>query len=261
MLRALTHVISPRLSDCELTFIKREPIDWQLAESQHQAYCQMLRRLGLRVDRLTQNSQYPDACFVEDTAVVLDEIAILCCPGAPSRRPETALIAQALAPWRQVKTLRLPATLDGGDVLLVGKTLLVGESTRTNQLGIQALAELTAPFGYRVVMLKPQGSLHLKSVCTALDDQTLIVIPGCLEQGSLEKLNQEKFKLIETALNEDAAANVLRVGEMLCVQAGCPETLAQIQKLGYRTEVIDTRELAKAEGALTCLSLIFRTPD
>lgn len=254
MLRAITHTLSPQMSACELTFISRETIDLARAQAQHQAYCQTLEKWGVTVETLTGNADYPDACFVEDTAVVLDELAILCCPGAASRRPETPLIARALAPWREVLPITLPATLDGGDVLRVGKTLLVGESTRTNSLGIQTLAELIRPYGYRVIPLIPRGSLHLKTVCTALDDETLILSPD-----SLDTTNLAGFRLIETAAGEAAAANVLRVGETICVQAGCPETLARIQALGYTCEVIDTSELAKAEGALTCLSLIFET--
>lgn len=254
MLWAITHEVSPRLGECELTFHAREPIDLGLAEQQHAAYCRMLERLGARVERLTANHEYPDSCFVEDTAVVFDELAVICSPGAESRRGETALIAAELTKHREVVAVELPATIDGGDVLQVGKSVFVGRSRRTNRLGIERLATLLAPYGYQVEAVETTGSLHLKSACTAIDEGTLFVTPQWVDTQSLAR-----FELVPTPPDEPAAANVLRVGEVLCLAAGFPRSAEILASRVPRLELVEISELRKAESGLTCSSLIFES--
>src|SRR5215213_5453880 len=170
MLRALTHKISPAITECELTFVARSPIDFQLATRQHDDYCAVLTRLGVTVEELSGNESYPDSCFVEDTAIVVDELAIMCSMGVASRRGETQLIERELSRYRDIARIRLPATIEGGDVLRVGKKLLVGDSSRTNAQAVEELARILEPSGYEVVPVKTKGSLHFKSACTALND-------------------------------------------------------------------------------------------
>jgi dimethylargininase len=254
MLWAITHQVSPRLGECELTFHTREPIDLALAARQHAAYCRILERLGARVERLTANSEYPDSCFVEDTAVVFEELAVICSPGAESRRGETALIAAQMAKHREVTAIELPATIDGGDVLQVGKSVFVGRSRRTNQQGIERLGALLTPYGYRVEAVETNGSLHLKSACTAIDERTLFVNPRWVDTAPLAR-----FELLPTPLDEPAAANVLRVGEVLCLAAGFPRSAELLASRVPRLELVEISELRKAEAGLTCSSLIFES--
>jgi dimethylargininase len=170
MLRALTHKVSPGIAECALTFIERSPIDFQLATRQHEDYCAALDRLGVTVTELSENELYPDACFVEDTAIVLDELAVICSMGVQSRRGETKLIERELSRYREIAHIALPATIEGGDVLRIGKKILVGESSRTNLQGIEKLRKLLEPLGYQVITVQTKGSLHFKSACTAIND-------------------------------------------------------------------------------------------
>src|ERR1051326_2602421 len=159
---AVTRAVSPRLAECELTHLAREPIDIPRACAQHAAYEQLLCTLGDEIVRLPPAPDLPDGVFVEDTALVLGEIAVITRPGARTRRLETSSVAALLAGYRGLRYLTPPATLDGGDVLGVGRTLYVGRSTRTNQEGVEQLGDLLAPFDYRVVPVDFTGCLHLK---------------------------------------------------------------------------------------------------
>jgi dimethylargininase len=252
MLRAITHTVSPNISKCELTFVDRSPIDFGLATYQHQEYCAALERLGVRVTVLAENESYPDCCFVEDTAVVVNELAVICSMGAPSRRGETKLIERELSKYRETIRIALPATIDGGDVLTIGKKVFVGQSSRTSAEGIEALTRILGPLNYRVMPVSTKGSLHFKSACTAIDDETLFVNPDWVELGQLIG-----FRLIHTPPDEPASANVLRIGKTVCVQEGFPGAAELLARAGHRVEVIDTSELRKAEAGLTCSSIIF----
>jgi dimethylargininase len=254
MLRALTHKVSPRLAECEVTFVERSPIDLRLAARQHEDYCAALEKLGVVVRELSENESYPDSCFVEDTAIVLDEVAIICSMGVSSRRGETELIERELSEYRDIARISLPATIEGGDVLRIGKKIFVGQSSRTNLEGIEELARLTEPHGYRVVPVRARGSLHLKSACTAIDDETLFVNPDWVELDAFSG-----FNLLHTPAEEPWSANVLRVGETVCVQAGFPRAAALIEREHGRVELVDISELRKAEAGLTCSSIIFET--
>lgn len=255
MLRALTHQVSTRLAECEVTFVERSPIDLQLAAAQHDAYCAALERLGAVVTKLSENESYPDSCFVEDTAVVVDELAIICSMGVSSRRGETRLIERELSDYRDIARISLPATIEGGDVLRIGKKMFVGQSSRTNRQGVEELARILVPHGYCVLPVRVRGSLHLKSACTAIDEETLFVNPDGVELGALSG-----FKLLKTPDDEPGAANLLRVGKTTCIQAGFPRALELIERVAERVEVIDISELRKAEAGLTCSSIIFESP-
>ena len=253
MLRALTHEVSPRIVNCELTFIDRSPIDLGLAKYQHDNYCLMLEKLGVGVERLYENGSYPDSCFVEDTAIVVEELAVICSMGVASRRGETRLIERELSRYRKTAHIRLPATIEGGDVLRMGKKIFVGQTLRTNGQGIEELSKLLSPYGYTIVAVRTKGSLHLKSTCTAIDDETLFVNPEWVE---LDRLSE--FNLVRTPPEEPDSANVLRVGPVVCVQAGFPRAAELISRFVERVEIIDTSELRKAEAGLTCSSIIFQ---
>ena len=254
MLRAITHKVSPNISKCELTFVDRSPIDFELAKRQHEGYCAALERLGVAVTVLSENESYPDCCFVEDTAIVVDELAVICSMGAASRRGETKLIERELSKYRNIAHVSLPATIDGGDVLTIGKKIFVGLSGRTNAQAVEQLARILRPFEYYVAPVNTTGSLHFKSACTAIDDETLFVNPDWVDLDEFKD-----FKLIHTPPDEPASANVLRIGKTVCVQVGFPRAAELIASVVDQVEVIDTSELRKAEAGLTCSSIIFES--
>ena len=230
---------------------KREAIDLARAREQHRAYEACLAELGVRVISLPPEPEYPDAVFVEDPCVVLDEIAVMTRLGAPSRRGESASLARALEPYRPPRRLREPAILDGGDVMQVGKTLFVGVTGRSNAAGIAQLAAEAEPFGYRVRPVVVRGCLHLKSACTCIGDAVLIHRPWVDEAAFAG------VQLVDAP--EESPANVLLVKDTVLVSAAAPRTAELLCRMGRQVRLLDNSELTKAEGALTCCSLIFST--
>ncbi|MEW6286975.1 MAG: arginine deiminase family protein, partial [Chloroflexota bacterium] len=166
---AITRDVSPRFNECEITHIERTPIDVDRARAQHRGYVNALKQLGCNVLELPAEANLPDSVFVEDTAVILPEAAVLTRPGADSRKPEVESIAQALSPLVKLLTIREPATLDGGDVLVVGKHIFVGISTRSNDEAIRQLQQLLNGYGYTVTGIPLRDCLHLKSAVTRVD--------------------------------------------------------------------------------------------
>ncbi len=248
---ALTHAVSPNLAQCELSHRERLPIDYRLACQQHAAYCQALRALGCDIVELAVNRHLPDSTFIEDTAVVVDEIAILASMGVASRRPEVAGVAPVLASYRPVCQIQPPATLEGGDVLRVGRRLYVGLSGRTNAAGVAVLRTHLEPLGYDLREVPVRDCLHLKSACCALDDETLLVNPRWLAR---EHLADRRFVAVPE--QEPNAANILLVGGTVLMAAGFPRTLALVRDLGFSVETVDISELMKAEAAMTCSCIL-----
>lgn len=252
MLIGLTHTVSPAIAGCELTYIDRDPVDYGRAARQHADYCALLARRGLRVETLSESAGCPDSCFVEDTAIVFDEVAIIASMGAPSRRPERGAVRKFLARHRRLASIELPATIDGGDVVKAGRNVFVGLSTRTNALAVAEMRRILGPLGYVVRPVRVGGSLHLTTACSALDAETLLVNPRWVDLEPFEGL-----RVLAVSEDEPWSANTLRVGDAVCVEAGAPRTLELVRGLGREVEVLDISELRKAEGSLTCLSIIF----
>src|SRR5512147_1693627 len=175
MVLAITRAVSPRFAECEITHIERTPIDLNIACAQHQAYVQILKELGCQVIELPAEPDLPDSVFVEDTAFLLPEVAIITRPGADSRKPETESIVRALSPHIKLVHVREPATVDGGDVLVLGKSTYVGLSTRSNHAAIDQLNDLLRGYGYTAIGVEVHGCLHLKSAVSRVDDRTLLV--------------------------------------------------------------------------------------
>jgi dimethylargininase len=245
--------VAPTLDRCELTHVPREPIDLARAVEQHAAYAELLRSLGLEVVELPADPDFPDGCFVEDVAVVLDEAALLTMPGAASRRGEVATVGAALAAYRRLERTELPATLEGGDVLRIGRRLFVGRSARTNDAGIARLHAFAEPLGYEVVTVAVTGCLHLKSAVTALDAGRVLANPGWIDVAPFSG-----FEVLPVAPEEPGAANVLRMNGLVIAHAGFPRTVERIAALGYSVRTLDVSEFIKAEAALTCKSLLLR---
>ncbi len=253
-LHALCRAVSPSMLDCELSFIDREPIDLGLANTQHSAYVQALRALGVEVVELPFEASLPDSVFVEDTVLLFDELAVMTRPGAQSRRGEVASIEAAFSSYREIiARIFEPGTLDGGDVLQIGKRVFVGLSQRSNQAAIEQLSACLTPFGYQVIAVPMQDCLHLKSSVTALSDDTVLINPDWVDVGYFKDYRQ-----ICVANTEPHAANVVRVNGAILMPSNFPETQALIQAAGFVVHTVDVSELQKAEGAVTCCSVLFQ---
>jgi dimethylargininase len=257
MLLAVTRKVSPGIGRCELTHLKRTPINVELACRQHEAYEHALTELGCTVQSLPAEPDLPDSVFVEDTAIVLDEVAVITRPGAASRRPETSSIAASLRPYRSLVELQTPATLDGGDVLRIGRTLYVGMSGRSNQVAIQQLETLLQPFGYTVRGVPVCGCLHLKSAVTQVAPDTMLFNPKWISAEPFRRQYRD-LRSLEIAPEEDYAGNALMVGGSIIYPTCFPRTAEILISAGIALRFTDVSELQKAEGAVTCCSLILQ---
>jgi dimethylargininase len=255
MTLALTREPARDMSACELTYLGRQPVDVARATEQHRGYRQALEECGARVVTLPAIDELPDSVFVEDTAIVLDELAVLTSPGVASRRPEVRANAPEIARFRPVVQIQLPATIEGGDVLRVGHKLYVGLSPRTNLAGVAALSALVAPYGYEVRTVALRDCLHLKSGCTAVGDETILANPDWIDASVFRD-----YEIVAVHADEPWAANALRVGAQVCVGAPFPRTAEMLARGGYDVRAVDVSEFAKAEGGLTCMSLLFQQP-
>lgn len=248
---AITREISPRFNDCELTHIDRTPIDLDIARAQHHGYVNALKASGCEVVELPAEADLPDSVFVEDTAFILPEVAIITRPGADSRKPETESIVQALSPYKRCVQVHEPATVDGGDVLVIGKKIFIGLSTRSNQEAVDQLNIVLNELGYTVTGVHTRDCLHLKSAVTRVNNETLLINPNWVDVSHFEM-----YKLIEIDPNEPFAANCLPIGNVIIYPTSFPKTRAKLEEQGYKVVPVEVDELAKAEGAVTCCSLI-----
>ena len=253
-LTAITRQVSAGINNCELSFHARQRIDVAKAIAQHNAYQECLAELGARIVSLPVQPGLPDAVFVEDAALVVDEVAVITNMGAPSRRAESKSLAKTLSQYRPLKFLIEPATLDGGDVLRVGRSVFVGLSRRTNRHGIDQLRNLLRAYDYQVQPVEVKSCLHLKSACSYIGNDTIFVNRSWVDAGQLRG-----FELLDVPAEEPAAANALLLNDTVIVPAPFPKTLALLEKRGFSTQAIDLSELQKAEAGVTCCSLIFRS--
>jgi dimethylargininase len=251
MRTAITRAVPDSLAGCELTHLSRVPIDVARAAAQHHQYEEALRALGCALRHVPVAHDLPDSVFVEDVAIVLDEVAIITRPGAASRRPEREPVAAVLSEYRALESIAAPGTLDGGDVLRVGKRVYVGLSTRTNEDGARQLARTVERFGYTVQQVQMTDCLHLKSAATALEPDRVLCNPAWIDTAVFHGLD-----VIHVDPDEPHAANVLRVGHTIVSAAAHDRTVAGLRGMGYSVCVVDVSELAKAEAGVTCCSLI-----
>jgi dimethylargininase len=252
MLTAITRKVSSALGNCELSFIPRQPIDLEKARAQHHAYEDLLDRLGARVVSLPEEPDLPDSMFVEDPAVVFDEMAVICSLGTETRRNEAPSLAAALEKYRKLAHVKLPGLLEGGDVLRIGKKVFVGITKRSNPEGIRQLAAVVSKFGYEFTAVAVTGCLHLKSAVTYLGRNTLLA-----NRAWIDPARFAGFEWLDVDPSEPHAANSLAIGESVIFPASFPKTQEKIEGLGFKVASIDIGELQKAESGLTCSSLIF----
>ncbi|MFN2531841.1 MAG: dimethylarginine dimethylaminohydrolase family protein [Pyrinomonadaceae bacterium] len=253
--RAITRGVSRTIAACQLTYRSRVHIDYEKASSQLECYRQLLRKWD--VDQLTMpaNHTYPDACFVQDTAVILDELCVIASMGAEARRGEVSEVERMVSRFRSIHRIIHPATLDGGDVVQFGKRLFVGLSTRTNARGIAALGQIVEPFGYTIVPVPVNGGLHLTTGCGIVNDETVLLNPRWLDASAFRTLRQ-----LHVPEEEPWAANTIRVDNAVCLEEEAPRTIDLVQPYADTVDTLDISEFRKAEGSLSCLSLIYREP-
>ncbi len=247
----LVQTPSPQLSAGQRTFVDRAELDFDRAALQHRNYVKALAACGAEVNALDINENEPDGVFIEDTAIVLDEVAVLASMGTAARRQEPTALRPVLEQHRQVQAIESPARIEGGDVLRVGRKLIVGLSQRTDEAGIAALTQIVEPHGYSVTAIPIEQCLHLKTACTALPDGRLLVNPNWINTEALSG-----FDLVWIPPEEPWAANTLPLGNDVVLPAAHIETAELIQNLGFPVKPVDISEFAKAEGGVTCLSLV-----
>jgi len=252
MLIAVTRGVSASIVRCELTHLARVPIYVDRARAQHRAYEEALAEAGCTVVRVDAAPELPDAVFIEDAAVVLDEVAVITRPGAVSRRAETAAVAGVVGRYRPLQFISAPATIDGGDVMVAGRHVFVGVSSRTNEAAVDQMRTILRPHGYQVDPVVVTGCLHLKSAVTALSDVRLL-----LNSQWVARRQFPSFDLVEVDPLEPEAANIVRAGAHLVYPDAFPRTRDRLERAGVRVRTVDVSEIAKAEGAVTCCSLIF----
>ena len=253
MLFALTREISSSFQDCQLTLAARVPIDLERAKAQHDAYEWALVDLGCTVRRIDSAADMPDAVFIEDTAVVIGRTAIVTRPGAEPRRREIPAVAEALARFGlRLHQIEDPGTLDGGDVLVTGGgNVFVGASSRTNRAGIDQLRRILKRARHQVHTVPVQHCLHLKSAATAVGRDTLLINRDWAPPDAFRGLT-----LIEVDPDEPYAANALLIGEVAIYPAAFPKTRRRMESHGLQVRTLELDELAKAEGAVTCCSVL-----
>jgi dimethylargininase len=251
-IHAITRAVGASLGDCALTFVDRKPIDLARAEAQHAAYNEALRRAEAVVEVLPSDTALPDSVFVEDTAVVFDEAAVVTRPGTPLRQREAPAVTAALSAYRKLLRIVAPATLEGGDVLRLGRDFYVGISSRTNGQGFSQFASIVRAFGYRATPIGVKGCLHLKTAVTALDAETLLVNPSWIDAAALPVV-----RLLVVTPDEPFGANALVVNGVVHLSARWKRTRELVERAGFSVTALDVSEFEKAEAGVTCLSLIF----
>ena len=252
VLAAITRELNTDIGNSELTFLPRVEIDTALAFQQHKDYQSTLSRLGCDVAVVPTEPGLADSVFIEDTAMVLDEIAVLCRPGAISRQAEVSGVERVLMHHRTLASIRSPGTVDGGDLLCIGKSIYAGLSTRSNRSGIDQLRDIVASYGYSVKTVETSQCLHLKSAVSEVSPGSLLINSDWVSRSAFED-----FELIEVDKAEAHAANALRVGQSVIYPSSFPRTIDKLVARGIDVVPVDLSELQKAEGAVTCCSLIF----
>jgi dimethylargininase len=253
-LTAITREINADIGSCELTFLPRINIDLALAQGQHQRYQSTLASLGCEIVVVPTEPGLPDSVFIEDTALVLDEVAVLCRPGAASRRAEVAGVEEALRPFRTTRSIEAPGTVDGGDLLRVGNSIFAGLSTRSNQYGIDQLRDIVSNYGYSVTTVETTKCLHLKSAVSEVAPGMLLINPDWISTSAFND-----YELIEVDKEESHAANALRVEQTVIYPSSFPRTMEKLGAHGIDVAAVNLSELQKAEGAVTCCSLVLAT--
>jgi dimethylargininase len=246
---AITRGVSRNIANGQVTHVERVPLDYEIARTQHAQYVALLRELRCDVVELPADDAYPDCVFIEDTAIVLEDVAVITRPGANSRRGEVDAVADALAPFRPLRRIEAPATIDGGDVLVLGDRIYVGLSSRTNEEALAQLARLT---NREVIAVRTHHALHLKTAITRVAERTLLVNRDWVDVAPFAG-----WELIDVDASEPFGANAVRLRDVVIHASAFAKTGAKLEARGLTVRQVDADELAKVEGGVTCCSLLF----
>lgn len=249
---AIVREIANTYNNCVVTFSDTPLIDVSLAKQQHNNYCNVLSQVGVDITKLEADDNLPDCCFVEDTAIIIEDIAIITYLGTESRVNETYEIEKSLKNYKKIYHINLPGTIEGGDVLKIDKKIYVGISQRTNIEGINQLALIVKDKGYEVIGVNIWDTLHLKSACTYLGNNVVI-----FSQGHFDESIFSSYDTIIVPKEEEYCANTLTINGQVLIPKGFPITKGLITIKGFSVIELEMTEIQKAEGALTCLSLLF----
>lgn len=254
MLTAITREVSEGIDDCQLTYLPKERIDYQRAKTQHRLYRQLLSDLGVNVMVLPALDHLPDAVFVEDPVVVLDEVAVMAPLACDTRRDESEAIKSVIEEYRSVIQLTFPATLDGGDVLRINRTLYVGLSKRTNREAVAQLQKILSPLDYAVIPAHVKNCLHYKTGCSFLGNNTVLANKEWVDTSAFHQ-----YDLIPVDKSEPFAGNALYIGDTVIHSSSFPKTQTSLRERGFDVRTVDISELEKAEAGVTCLSILMDT--
>lgn len=227
-------------------------INIELAKAQHAQYCDILEQLGLTLIRIDPDDRFPDCCFVEDTAIVIGDKAVIAIMAPKSRRGEEIEVKSTLSKYKDIYEINPPGIIDGGDALRINEKIYIGLSGRTNQFAIQQMGTFISDWGYQIVPVKIKHILHLKSACTYIGNDYVVISHGYFD----EKIFSEYHKIIAPE-KEAYSANCLSVNGKVLIQKGYPNTKKLIEREGFETMEIEISEFRKGGGSLTCLSIIF----
>lgn len=228
-------------------------VDYENALKQHDAYVEALKKTGVKVTMVEPLEEYPDSCFVEDTAVLTKNCAIICNPGAPSRNGEQVSIHEALKDfYENIEEVKSPGTIDGGDVMMVGDYFYVGISERTNEEGARQFIEFLRKYDLDGIAVPLKEMLHLKTGLAYLENNNLLIAGEFIEDPMFKDFNK-----VVIPEDEGYAANCIWMNDYVLVPMGYPKVKKSIEKLGYKIIEVDTSEYKKLDGGLSCLSLRF----
>lgn len=248
---AITRALSPSITECQLTYMSRSGIDYETAAGQHMQYVSVLQKLGLDVITLPSEPSMPDAVFVEDTALLLDEVGVLTRP-CSLRERETLSIKAIIERYRHVVEMRRGTNLEGGDVIRNGRCLYVGQSTRSNRAGLEELSSIVSPYGYRLVPVEVRHCLHLSTAVSYLGDDTFLLNPDWVDKSLFAP-----YRVLETPSGEPWAANVLNVAGSIVIPSAFPHACELLAQAGHAVKQVNVGELLKAEAGVSCMALIF----
>jgi dimethylargininase len=248
----LVREISRSLGNCELLHVPRQPINIEMARQQHAAYVAALEAAGVVVTVLPEEPELPDSSFIEDPVIILDEAAVICRLGVASRAAEAESIEQEMARIRPVHRIVSPGTVEGGDVLRMGKTLYVGMSGRTNREGIGQLEEIVRRYGYHAIGVSVEGCLHLKTGVTSPAEGLVIANADWIDLSPFWR-----FEILRVPGAEPWGANTLAVNGLVLAAESSPRTADLLESKGLRVKRLGISELQKAEAGLTCLSVLY----
>ncbi len=249
---AIVRDVPNTYDSCIKTRKLEKRIDVELAQEQHRVYCKNLSQLGFTLIRIDSDDRFPDCCFVEDTVIVAGDKAIIAYMGTKSRIGEEVEIKKTLANYKKIYEIVSPATIEGGDVLIINNNIYIGLSERTNQFAIQQVKTFISDYGYQVIPIKTNEILHLKSVCNYLGDDYVVLVPGYFDDKVLSE-----YKKIMIPKKEGYSANCLSINGRILIPKGYPNTKKLIENEGFETIEIEMSEFRKGDGGLTCLSIIF----